>query len=269
MTLKEAKEILHAGGVDDPLYDARCIFERVGGIPRHLLIDQSVSSDSPAVEYAVMRRSGREPLQYILGEVDFYRESYTVSPACLIPRADTEILVDYAVKMLPRGASFLDLCTGSGCVAISVLNNTDSTRAVAVDLSDSALEIAKKNALRNGVDGRIEFISRDVMREAISGSWYAVLSNPPYVSERAYGELEPEIYKEPAMAFLGGEDGGDFYRRLTPMYRDIIADGGFIAYEIGYDQSELLEKIAEDCNMSAEIIRDLSGNPRVAVLRKK
>ena len=268
MTLNEAKEILSTGGVENPLFDARMIFANIGKIPEHLLIDRSTATDSESVKDAILRRSRREPLQYIIGEVDFYREKYTVTPDCLIPRADTETLVDFAVKSLPDGAKFLDLCTGSGCIAISVLNNTESTRAAAVDVSDAAIGVAKKNAQRNGVSERVDFFRLNVLDSAVDGEFFAVLSNPPYVSESAYRELEPEIYREPSIAFVGGEDGGDFYRALTPLYRDRISDEGFIAYEIGYDQAELLTEIAQKNRMSIEILRDLSGNPRVAVLRK-
>jgi release factor glutamine methyltransferase len=185
----------------------------------------------------------------------------------LIPRADTETLVDFAVKNLPEGALFLDLCTGSGCVAISTLKNTAHTRAVAVDLSEGALEIARENAERNGVSDRIEFILGDAKGEIETGEIFALLSNPPYVADEVYEGLEGEIFHEPKMAFVGGSDGGDFYRAITPIYRDKIANDGFIAYEIGYDQAELLREIAKDNSMSCEIIKDLGGNDRVAILR--
>jgi release factor glutamine methyltransferase len=105
------------------------------------------------------------------------------------------------------------------------------------------------------------------MKNEISGEFFAVLSNPPYVTSEAYASLEPEIYKEPTAAFVGGEDGADFYRTLTPIYKQNIKKNGFIAYEIGFDQAEIIKKIASDNAMSCEIIKDFSGNARVAVLR--
>ena len=207
-------------------------------------------------------------MAYIIGCVDFFNERYKVTPDCLIPRPDTEILVEFAVDHIPEGKEFIDLCTGSGCVAISTLCNTKNTTAIAADLSEAALAVARENAGFMGVEDRIEFLSLDVTKEPIREKVFAVLSNPPYVSESAYRTLEPEIFCEPKMAFLGGEDGGDFYRTLTPLYRDVIEDDGFIAYEIGYDQADMLREIAEKNNMRASILRDLSGNSRVAVLRK-
>ena len=269
MTLKEAEKLLKDGGIEDARHEARIIFAAVGGEPIYKLLTPDYSSENKEVEEAVLRRAKREPLAYIIGWVDFYNERYKVTPDCLIPRPDTEILVDFAVDSIPEGESFIDLCTGSGCVAISTLANSKNTRAVAVDISEGALSVARENASFMEVSDRIEFIKADVTEAPICDKVFAVLSNPPYVSESAYKTLEPEIYREPKIAFLGGEDGGDFYRKLTPLYRDVIADEGFIAYEIGYDQADLLACIAEENNMRISILRDLSGNTRVAVLRKK
>ena len=267
MTLKEATEALAAAGVADPLSDARRIFAELGGVSRHDLFSPAVSTDREEAVSAVARRAKREPLQYILGEAYFYRERYKVTPDCLIPREDTELLVDFAVKNLPRGALFIDLCTGSGCVALSVLNNTRDTRAIMVDLSPGALSVARENAVALGLDGRAELRLCDATEPFDCGEIFAVLSNPPYVSSSAYEKLEKEIYFEPSMAFLGGEDGADFYRKITSIYRDKIAKDGFIAYEIGYDQGELIKEIADATRMTATVCKDLSGNDRLAVLR--
>lgn len=270
MRLDEAIKILSEAGIESAVHDAEEIFCHFGGYSRSTLYLMSlVESDSESLIRAVERRAKREPLQYILGVAYFYREKYKVTPDCLIPRFDTEILVDYAVKNLPRGACFMDLCTGSGCIAVSVLCNSEDTCAIAVDIDGGALALAEENARYNGVSDRIHLRRLDLMNEIVEESVYAVLSNPPYVSEEAYKSLEGEIFFEPPHAFLGGDDGGDFYRRLTPIYKERIADEGFIAYEIGYDQGELLLGIAEENSMSCQIIKDMSGNDRVAVLRKK
>ena len=268
MTLNEAEKILTDAGIEDARHEARIIFASVGGEPIYKLLSPSFASENPEVERAVLRRAKREPLAYIIGWVDFYNERYKVTPDCLIPRPDIEVLVDYAADNIPEGECFIDLCTGSGCVAISTLCATKNTRAIAVDISEGALGVAKENAGFMEVSDRIEFINADVTKSPVTDKVFAVLSNPPYVSDSAYKTLEPEIFCEPEIAFLGGEDGGDFYRILTPMYRDIIRDEGFIAYEIGYDQADLLAKIAMENRMRCTILRDLSGNTRVAVLRK-
>lgn len=269
MTYKEAVKILERAGVGSADYDARELFCHFGGFSRSEIFLSNPECDSEELISAVERRAGREPLQYIIGSVDFYRENYLVTPDCLIPRADTEILVDYAVKNLPEGASFMDLCTGSGCVAVSTLKNTKSTTAIAVDINGGALAVATENAYRNGVMDRIHLRLADLMSEAIDEEVFAVLSNPPYVSEAAYQGLESEIFAEPREAFVGGVDGGDFYRRLTPIYKEKIAKEGFIAYEIGYDQADMLREIAAECGMTCRILKDLGGRDRVAVLRLK
>ena len=267
ITLKEAIEALGKSGVDSPEYDARELFRAFGNLSGEIPT-LLTSSDSEELAVALSRRMAREPLQYIIGNVGFYREEYKVTPDCLIPRPDTEILVERAIELLPEGALFLDLCTGSGCVALSVLNNTKNTRAVAVDISDGALATARENAESLGLSDRVEFIKADVLEEMIEGDFFAVLSNPPYVSESAYRELEEEIYREPKLAFVGGRDGVDFYEKLTPTYRSVTERGGFIAYEIGYDQGEALRDIANRNDIPCEIVPDLAGRDRVAILRK-
>ena len=203
MKYSEAVRLLSESGIDEARHDAAMLFSHFSGIGRAELLLSDRDSDSDELSAAVMRRCRREPLQYIIGEVDFYRERYKVTPDTLIPRPDTEILVDLAVKKLPRGALFLDLCTGSGCVAVSTLKNTDSTRAVATDISEPALAVARHNANINGASDRIEFLAADALKEAAPGDFFAVLSNPPYVTEEAYRDLEPEIYF-----------GGRFFRAL-------------------------------------------------------
>ena len=245
MKLSEAILKLKAAGIDNPRHDARELFSVIGGIPRSALLLGDAECNAPELSEAIERRCKREPLQYIIGEVEFYRESYTVSPDCLIPRQDTEILVDYAVKNIPDGSLFLDLCTGSGCVAISTLKNTRATSAVAVDISDGALNIARKNAERNGVADRIALRKADALREAVSGDFYAILANPPYVTEDDYELLAPEIYFEPRAAFVGGKSGIEFYEAFITLYKARLCAGGFFAFEIGYNQANELIALAE------------------------
>jgi release factor glutamine methyltransferase len=181
------------------------------------------------------------------------------------------VLVDYAVKHMPEGARFADLCTGSGCIAVSTLKNTRGTRALAVDISEGALAVAARNAELNSVGDRLELARMDIMRsgeELIGRGIFAVLSNPPYIAEQVYRGLEPELFAEPRIALVGGADGGDFYRRLVPLALSVIDPRGFVALEIGYDQAELLRGLAAESGADIEIIKDLGGNDRVAVLRR-
>ena len=269
MTLREAIKRLDDAGVSSPEYDARAIFKELGEKHGILLLNRDTETDSAAVASAIDRRAAGEPLQYILGSVGFYREEYRVSPDCLIPREDTEILVDYAVKNLPSGGRFIDLCTGSGCIAISTLNNTENTTAIAVDISSAALKLAEENSRLNRVSERLTLLEADLTEglPLTEGELDAVLSNPPYVSEEEYAELERELLHEPKIALSDGSDGSRFYKILVPMAKRLIKQDGFIAMEIGYRQAALLRSLAEENGLSCEILTDLSGNDRVAVMK--
>lgn len=266
MTLKEAIEILTEAGIDSPEYDARELF-RVYARGADLLTKAS-ECGSEELKQAIRRRAAREPLQYIIGTVGFYREEYKVTPDCLIPRSDTEILVDYAVKHIPKGESLADLCSGSGCIGISTLKNTTGTHCDAFDVSDGAIRLTRENAKINGVADRISVTKKNLLTEDIDGEYFAILSNPPYIPRQVYEGLEKEIFHEPELAFVGGESGLVFYEKLIPTCKKHLKAGGFIAFEIGYDQAGDLSRLAAEHGFSCEIIKDYSANDRVAVLRR-
>ena len=274
MTLREAAALLRAAGIPDAMMEARLLFSRLGGLPEASLYGSDPALADDLISPYVRRRAAREPMAYILGEQGFYRESYLVSPDVLIPREDTEMLVDHAVRALPAGARFADLCTGSGCIALSVLNNTENTTALAAELSKGALAVARKNAERLSLSARVEFLRSDVLSErfhallAERAPFDAVLSNPPYIPEEVYRTLAPEIFYEPESAFVGAEGGMAFYRILLPRLLPLIKEGGFVGFEIGFDQADRMRALAARCGASAEILPDLSGNARVAILRR-
>ena len=267
MTLSEAIKTLRDADIDSPEYDARELFRVFSGIKSELITLAS-SSDSEALLSAIHKRASREPLQYIIGTVGFYREEYKVTPDCLIPRSDTEILVDYAVKNIPAGERFADLCTGSGCVGISTLKNTKNTECDSFDISEGALALTRYNAEKNGVTNRLSAVKKDLLREDIEKEYFAILSNPPYIPKSVYDELEKEIFHEPKIAFVGGDSGLIFYERLIPVCINRIKADGFLAFEIGYDQADSLRALAKAHGCSCQILKDYSGNDRVAVLRK-
>lgn len=267
ITLKETIEAFRKAGVPSPEYDARELFRAFSGCDTPI-VTLSTASDSKELNGAIKRRINREPLQYIIGSVGFYREEYKVTPDCLIPRSDTEMLVDFAVKAIPEGKRFADLCSGSGCVGISTLKNTKNTTCDSFDISEGALALTEENARLNGVSQRLTAIKKDLLREGIDGEYFAILSNPPYIPQRVYEGLDKEIFSEPEIAFVGGDDGLTFYKRLIPMCKKCIKADGFIAFEIGYDQADSLSVLAKENGLSIEIIKDYSGNDRVAVLRK-
>ena len=223
------------------------------------------------LEIALQKREKHFPLQYIIGQWDFYRQTYIVDENCLIPRSDTEILVEKAIELLPRGAHFLDLCTGSGCIAISTLAEREDTSAVMVDKYPKTLELACKNATLNGVEKRVEAKLFDVLLEENSLSGFefdAILSNPPYIRPEVIEELTLEVKHEPYVALYGGEDGLIFYNKIIKDYSKFLKKDGFMIFEIGFDQANDLKRISGEHGFSCEIFKDYGGNDRVALLRK-
>ena len=224
------------------------------------------------LDEAVRRRAAGYPLQYLLGEWDFYRETYEVSEDCLIPRSDTEILVEQAVKLLPQSAHFLDLCTGSGCIAVSTLCARPDATAIAVDLFEPTLALAARNAKRNGADARVSFLRADVLQKPptglCEGGFDAILSNPPYIRGEAMAVLQREVTFEPRAALYGGEDGLDFYRAILKNWRKLLKPEGFVLLEIGYDQADELLALGKDHGLSGQVFRDYGGNDRVVYLKQ-
>ena len=226
---------------------------------------------SQALEDAVRRRCEHYPLQYILGYWDFCHETYRVTEDTLIPRQDTEKLVELAVRLMPENARFIDLCTGSGCVAISTLAARRDTRAVGVDLFDKTLSIARENAEYNGVGKRLGFLRADVLSPSFMddlGLFDCIISNPPYIETKEVAKLSRELSYEPNAALDGGEDGLKFYKAIVKDYAKYLTERGFMLFEIGYDQAKAIAQISLENGFSCEIFKDYSGNDRVAYLHR-
>ena len=265
MTLRELEEILSLHGIPDPKTDARLLLSHFFGIsPAMLYAERGKSYESGAFRQAVARRLAREPLQHILGEVYFYGERYTVSRDCLSPRPDTELLVEDACLTLPKGARFADLCTGSGCIALALLRAREDLTAVAVDVSESALAIARKNAEDAGLSSRVQFVLSDLLRDEppFDAPEY-ILSNPPYIQTSVIPTLAPELAFEPVIALDGGEDGLIFYRAMLEKF----APKRFY-FEIGYDQKDAVSALGKAKGYRARASRDAGGCDRLVVLEK-
>lgn len=274
MTFREICEQLRRGGVPDPEWDAALLIGHFLGVSRgEIFVFPEREYSNEALLRAVSRRAERYPLQYLLGEWSFYRQTYRVTPDCLIPRPDTECLVARAVAELPRNAFFADLCTGSGCIAISTLCERPDTTAVAVDVSPEALNLAKENAERNGVSDRVTFLCADLLAEA--HPWTAnfrapdaILANPPYIRSDVLPQLEPELSAEPKIALDGGADGLIFYRSLFRLLAAWSPRTGIGLFEIGYDQGSAMQSLAVEFGFGCRIFQDDSGNDRVARVQR-
>jgi release factor glutamine methyltransferase len=219
----------------------------------------------------VERRLGREPLAYIVGQQEFWGLSFEVSPAVLIPRHETELIVEVALELFPnrdRGMRAADLGTGSGCVAVALAIERPEAQITATDISSVALEVARHNAARHGVAARIQFRRADLL-DGLEGPFDMIACNPPYVAERDRRGLQPEVRDhEPAVALYGGTDGFYLVERLVHGAAIHLRPGGYLLFEFGLGQDERIESLIEgtDNLRLRELRRDLQGIARTAVV---
>jgi len=235
---------------------------------RIISVDQQV-----AYRALVRRRFNNEPVQYILGEQEFYGLGMRVTPAVLIPRAETEHLVEAVINELrsqpPGSPCILDVGTGSGAIAIALAHSLPNALVTAVDISPSALEVARANAARHQLTARIRFLESDLLAAlAPSQTFDAIVSNPPYVATVHRDALHPQIRDfEPHTAFFAGPEGLDIYRRLIPQAGAALKPGGLLALEIGHGQHDAVAEMLAGWN-SVRFVDDLQHIPRVALARK-
>lgn len=257
-------------GIAEAKLDARLLLEYVCGTDHSTLLahpDKEVT-DEERDKYLSMidRRAAHEPVAYILGTWNFMGLDFKVNSDVLIPEQDTEILVEEALRNLEDGMRVLDLCTGSGCIALSLLNYTNETRAVCTDISDKALAVAGMNAERLGLSDRTEFVRTDLFPEESVGKFDLIVSNPPYIASKVIDTLAPEVRDyEPRLALDGSEDGLVFYRRIIEETPKFLYSSGYLLLEIGYDQGQAVKEMLEDKKVyhDIQVIKDLGGNDRV------
>ncbi len=267
---EKGKEILERAGIAEAKLDARLLLEYVCKTDHSALVvhpDRELSDEekSKYFEY-IERRKDREPVAYIFGFWEFMGLEFKVTRNVLIPEQDSEFLVEEALRYCEDGFRIMDLCTGSGCIALSILNYTNETKALCTDVSADAIAIARENAYELGLSERAEFVLTDLFPENECGKVDIIVSNPPYIKSRVIDELEPEVRDyEPRIALDGDEDGLAFYRRIAQRAGDYLFSSGYLILEIGYDQAEEVKNILESrgCYHEIEVIKDFSGNDRV------
>ena len=266
MRLSELRAALSSFGIEEADTEARLIFCHCTGLSPAHLVGADPTADDAVLAPLLSRRKAREPLAYILGTAPFYRGELAVGRGCLIPRADTERLVELAVRHLPCGAHFADLCTGSGAIAVSVLAERPDTTALAVDVSADALGFAEENARRLGVSDRLTLHRTDLLTDTPEGRFDAILSNPPYIPTADLAALAPELGYEPSLALDGGDDGLLFYRRLMS-FASLLREGGFFLFECGYDQEAAMADLAATHALSFVPYYDYGKNFRGGLFR--
>lgn len=268
--LLDAAERLKAAGIADADIDAWYLLEFVTGMNRALYFLEKYNRPSDEeirkFEELLEKRISHIPLQHITGRQEFMGLDFIVSEDVLCPRQDTETLVE-SVLEYTSGRKVLDVCTGSGCIAVALMKLGNASCCDAVDLSEAALDIAKQNAELNDVS--INFIKSD-MFEKIDGKYDIIVSNPPYIRPDVIETLMLEVREhEPLMALDGGSDGLDFYRIIAAQSKEHLEENGILAVEIGYDQWEdVSELFRQNCFRDIVRIKDLSQNDRVVMCKK-
>ncbi len=264
---------LREKGVEGARRDAEILLGAVLQLDRvglYLNFDRPLEAAELA-EYRAMvgRRARREPVAYILGRSEFWSLPLCVSPDVLIPRPDTEVLVEEALGKMVPGGRVLDVGTGSGAIVIALAHEFSDARYHAIDLSAAALELARENARRNGVEGRIHFEPGD-LHHLPCGPFDLILSNPPYIPHEELAELQPEVRDhEPHLALSGGVDGLDCYRSLTAQAGHCLAEGGWLLLEVGIGQADGVRQLLATAGLVEIFCReDYAGISRVLAGRR-
>ena len=261
---------LEAAGVQEARLDARLLLETACAVSFSDLLAHGERPVEPAAEERyrewISLRASHIPLQHITGYQEFMGLEFLVSDKVLIPRQDTEILVEEVLRQMTDGSRILDMCTGSGCILLSLLHYSNGCVGVGADISADALGVAEENAKRLGIQA--DFIQSDLF-EKVTGKFDYIVSNPPYVTRAEMETLEPSVRDfEPHMALDGGEDGLRYYREIVRNAPLILKRGGTILFEVGIRQSDDVRKILADAGYSTACIKDDQKIERV-VLGKK
>ncbi len=274
--LSAAAKTLEAVGVDSPRLNAELMLAEVLGFSRTSLVTESSSTvaDERQARFLRMleRRTQREPLQHILGEAHFYGLIFNVSSDVLVPRPETELLVEQAVEFLRERSNpqVFDLGTGSGCIPISIAKEVPESRVWSVDISEAALSVAKTNAGRNDVADRVQFLHGDGFEVLDAAQRFdLIVSNPPYIPTGELADLQPEVRDyDPKLALDGGADGLVFYRRLANASARWLVPDGKIMIELGHDQAAAVRALFESEMWIVEnVLDDYSRIPRIMIAR--
>jgi len=247
------------------------LFFFTGADKKDILLGDKIIEDKDAERFyaALKRRINGEPVQYITGETEFMSLKFFVNKATLIPRADTEVLVEKCLDCIKKNSlkTVLDIGTGSGAIGLSLCYYNKDLRAELLDVSKDALKVAEKNAENLGVRDRVSFLNADILKENDIENFDLIVSNPPYIETEEIKKLEKKVAEfEPLSALDGGEDGLLFYKRITFL---ASKKAKFLAFEIGYNQRDTVSKIMKEHFCEIEFLKDYGGNPRVLIGKNK
>jgi release factor glutamine methyltransferase len=275
--LTEGAATLKTAGVDDPRNQANLLLMHVLGRDRTFLLahpEEHLSAKQfDQYQALVTRRAAGYPLQYLTGRQEFFQLDFEVTPDVLIPRPETELIVEVGIEILKDEAApfFADVGTGSGAIAISLLQELPRARAIAVDVSGGALEVAQRNAERHRVSDRLRLVESNLFTAIDPGAAFdLIVSNPPYIPSPDLNGLQLEVRHEPRGALEGGPDGLAVVRRLLRDASDFLRANGYLVFEIGFDQHEAVKELIDHGEWKLiELRNDLQGIPRTVVLQKR
>lgn len=262
-------EKLVEAGIDEAKLDARLLLEYICHTDRNTLLVHGDSERNEMEEQfyrmCIEKRATRIPLQHITGEQEFMGLTFRVNQHTLIPRQDTEILVEEGMRHMYDGMRILDMCTGSGCILLSLLKYSNECEGTGVDISEEALKVARENAQRLGL--KAEFIQGDLFEPVPEKKFDMIVSNPPYIETAVIETLMPEVREhEPMQALDGMEDGLFFYRKIVEKAPGFMGKGGCLLFEIGYNQGEAVSKLmTEQGFKEVEVVKDYAGLDRVVL----
>ena len=257
--LREAKGILKANEIDEREARLLLAFSLETTIEKLFMKKEITEIEYNKYIKTIKKRAEGMPYAYITGHKEFMKLDFIVNKNVLIPREDTEILVEETIKLNKK--KILDMCTGSGCIAISLAKYIDNAEVEGVDISKRALTIAKLNAKQNNVD--VNFINSNLFEE-VTSTYDVIVSNPPYIRKSDMGNLQKEVTREPEKALDGGEDGLYFYKKIIKEAKKYLNEEGYLIFEIGFDQAKEVSELLEKYNYkNIEVIKDLSKNDRV------
>lgn len=273
MALDRAATMLADAGIESPRLEARLLLAHVLGVGQETLLrDRAAEVDAAALAPLLARRQAGEPLAFILGYREFWALPFAVSPATIVPRPDSETLIEAAIGSFPdraRVRAVLDLGTGTGCLLLAALHEFPAAFGVGVDRTEAAAALARRNAAMLDLQERTAFVCAD-WASALAGRFDLVLGNPPYIPSTAIAGLAPTVaHYEPRAALDGGADGLFAFRRIVPALPGLLAAGGAAILEVGAGQAERVTALGRDAGLDpVAVYPDLNGIPRAVVLRR-
>ena len=276
--IKTGMNMLKEKNIEDATLKSKMIMENVLGQNRQYII----ANDLKQLDYKqekeyflkIKKLLENNPIEYITNKKEFMNLELYVNQDVLIPRQDTEILVEEVINILHKNKAeniqILDMCTGSGAIAIALAKNVEKCIVDAVDISSGALEVVRKNVVKNQVEDKINIINSDLFSKVHNKKYNLIVSNPPYIERNVIEKLDKQVQKEPILALDGGDDGLDFYKKIINEAPSYLESDGYLCFEIGYNQKNAVQNLLSNSGKYQEIYckKDLCGNDRVIIAKK-